>query len=78
MLRIPVKARSLGLPVNATVTLVLLQRSFADAPGWIWGVLWTLMVILWCVALADVYTSTPISDAEWERVFPDGNSKRTR
>jgi hypothetical protein len=67
--RIPTAALWLGYPVRGTFIAVLLQRSFDVAPAWVWGVMWTVMALLWGIAIFDRVSAKHITHREWERVF---------
>lgn len=53
------------LPVGGSCVLYLLLDRF-QAPGWVWGVLGTLLAILWIVAVHKMFTQkqTELFEAE--------------
>lgn len=44
-----------AFPVFPTLTLYLMLDKF-NAPGWLWGVLGTVMAIIWIACIVEIYT----------------------
>lgn len=70
--RVPVGARTMGLPVGGTIIMLMLPRVFPELHGWPMGALWALWAIVWGVAIADIIIATrsgTISREKWEAAF---------
>lgn len=51
------------LPLNSTaICYLLLDR--LSAPGWLWGVMGTLFVIVWAVSLFSLFTQKSVELSE--------------
>jgi hypothetical protein len=46
------------LPIQTTALVYLLLKHF-DAPGWVCGVVGTMLVLLWVLAVVRMYTDKP-------------------
>lgn len=51
------------LPMIGTLVWYLILDKF-DAPGWLWGVMGTLFVLLWIAAVVGIWTQDSVEIAE--------------